>query len=87
MAAAAVAPHFFPNVILKQLRFKTLVVQFPRKAYKILYFYLKPPTRNSASPFLINIVLCKIIMVKSEYTNSYLSYVISQFHIIFPVQI
>ena len=42
-AAAAVAPHFFPNVMLKQLRFKTLVVQFPREAYKMLYFYLKPP--------------------------------------------
>ena len=35
--------HFFPNVMLKQLRFKTLVVQFPREAYKMLYFYLKPP--------------------------------------------
>ena len=40
-AAGAVAPHFFPNVMLKQLRFKTLV-QFPREAYK-MYFYLKPP--------------------------------------------
>ena len=37
------SPHFFPNVMLKQLCFKTLVVQFPREAYKMLYFYLKPP--------------------------------------------
>ena len=42
-ATGAVAPHFFPNVMLKQLRFKRLVVQFPREAYKMLYFYLKPP--------------------------------------------
>ena len=33
------------------------------------------------------IVLCKIIIVKSEYTSSYLSYVISQFHIVFRAQI
>ena len=31
-AAGDVAPHFFPNVMLKQLCFKTLVVQFPREA-------------------------------------------------------
>ena len=34
------SPHFFPNVTLKQLRFKTLG-KFPREAYKMLYFYLK----------------------------------------------
>ena len=36
------APHFFPNVMLKQPCFKTLVMKFPREAYKMLYFYLKP---------------------------------------------
>ena len=46
------SPHFFPNVMLKQLRFKTLVVQFPREVYKMLYFYLQPPTHNSALPSL-----------------------------------
>ena len=48
-AAGAVATPFFPNIMLKQLRFKTLVVKFPREAYKILYFYLKPPP----PPFVI----------------------------------
>ena len=42
-AGAVAPPTFFPNVMLKQLRFKTLVVQFSREAYKMLYFYLKPP--------------------------------------------
>ena len=41
-AAGTVAPHFFSNVMSKQLRFKTLALQFPREAYKMLYFYLKP---------------------------------------------
>ena len=35
--------RFFPNVMLKQLCFNTLVVEFPREANKMLYFYLKPP--------------------------------------------
>ena len=51
-AAGAVAPHFFPNIMLKQLRFKTLVVQFPREAYKMLYFYLKPPHSRFRSAVL-----------------------------------
>ena len=43
--------------MLKQLRFKTLVVKFPREntAHKMLYFYLKPPpppTRNPTPPSL-----------------------------------
>ena len=44
-----------PNVMFKQLRFKTLVVKFPREPDKILYFFFKPPpppTRNSALPSL-----------------------------------
>ena len=44
--AGPVAPHFFSNVMLKQLRFKTLVVKFPREAHKMLYFYLKPPPHS-----------------------------------------
>ena len=42
-AAGAVAPHFLPNIMFKQLRFKTLVVQFLIEAYKMLYFYLNSP--------------------------------------------
>ena len=45
-AAGAVAPPpptFFPNVMLKQLCFKTLVVKFPREAYKMLYFLSQAP--------------------------------------------
>ena len=60
-AAGTVAPHFFSNVMLKQLRFKTLVVKFPREAYKMLYFYLKSRTRNSAPPSL-HCTACRLLL-------------------------
>ena len=59
------ALNFFPNVMLKQLRFKTLVEQFPREAYKMLYFYFNPPPpiRNSAPPSLI-LIDAKFVPIK-----------------------
>ena len=39
VAGTVALPPLFSNVMLKQLRFKTLV-KFSREAYKMLYFYL-----------------------------------------------
>ena len=46
------SPHFFTNVVLKQLHFRTLVVKFPGEACKMLYSYLKSPDSKfcSAAP-------------------------------------
>lgn len=47
----ALPSHFFPNVIFKQLRFRTLVMRFSKKACKMLNFYLKPPPPSFHSKF------------------------------------
>ena len=41
-SCVAAAPYFFPNVMLSQLLFITLV-KIPGEAYKMLCFYLKLP--------------------------------------------
>ena len=52
----AIASNFPPNITLKQLRFRMLVVKFLGESCKMLYYYLEspPPIRNSArlSPML-----------------------------------
>ena len=49
---AVASPLLFPNITLKQLRFKTLVLKFPGDACKMPYFLSVAPhsTRNSAPP-------------------------------------
>ena len=57
VVAGSLASHIFPNVRLKQLRFKTLVVKFPREAYKMLYFYLQLPLLVIPHPPSFNTIL------------------------------
>ena len=63
------SPSLFPNITLKQLCFKTLVVKVPEEACEMLYFYLKPPYLKFRSAVPVVTGQFMVWMLKEEFSN------------------